>query len=175
MLRSRTDPQRDLAVLIPTHHQYGGFRLAGNSNIGAGAPVRTGAEREGVYPLFWAASHRLQVAARVLHRFAARSRSPRRSSAGIPYNQHVITVASAVSLLALTMSLVTPTWGVATAIALPLLGYIALRVFEDIDDVIGDLRVMFAPREHLVQQRIRIREEFVGVAEELEAQRLTGS
>ncbi|HEX2121017.1 MAG TPA: lysophospholipid acyltransferase family protein [Thermoanaerobaculia bacterium] len=69
----------------------------------------------------------------------------------------------------------TPTWGVATAIALPLLGYIALRVFEDIDDVIGDLRVMFAPREHLVQQRIRIREEFVGVAEELEAQRLTGS
>jgi hypothetical protein len=36
-------------------------------------------------------------------------------------------------------------------------------VFEDIDDVIGDLRVMFSPPEHLVKQRVRIREEILAV------------
>lgn len=64
------------------------------------------------------------------------------------------------------------TIGVATMVALPILGYIALRVFEDIDDVIGDLRVMFSPRENLVLQRMKIREEMLGVARELETLRL---
>lgn len=63
--------------------------------------------------------------------------------------------------------------GVATAVALPFLGYLALRVFEEIDDVIGDLRAvrhrMFRGHGHaqLVRERETIREELQAVAREL--------
>jgi glycerol-3-phosphate O-acyltransferase / dihydroxyacetone phosphate acyltransferase len=63
--------------------------------------------------------------------------------------------------------------GVITALALPFLGYLALRVFEEIDDVIGDLRAvrhrMFRSYGHarLVHQRKAIREELLAVAREL--------
>lgn len=65
-------------------------------------------------------------------------------------------------------------WALLSLIVFPTLGYIALRVFEDIDDVIGDLRAMkhrmFRRHGHtrLVQARRAIREEIVRVAEELE-------
>ncbi|HEX8253986.1 MAG TPA: lysophospholipid acyltransferase family protein [Thermoanaerobaculia bacterium] len=61
----------------------------------------------------------------------------------------------------------------AVAIVLPFLGYLALRVFEEFDDVIGDIRAvrhrMFRKYGHarLVQQREAIREEFIAVAREL--------
>lgn len=60
-------------------------------------------------------------------------------------------------------------WGVVALFVLPLLAYIALRVFEDLDDVIGDLRSLRyrADLSHLVQQRARIRDEIVAVAQEL--------
>ena len=63
--------------------------------------------------------------------------------------------------------------GVTTALALPILGYIALIVFEDADDIIGDLRAL-AYRvfrrygyERLVAQRRAIRDEIITVAREL--------
>jgi 1-acyl-sn-glycerol-3-phosphate acyltransferase len=65
--------------------------------------------------------------------------------------------------------------GVVTAIALPFLGYLALRVFEEIDDVIGDVRAirhrMFRRLGHtrLLRQRAAIREELLAVARELAA------
>jgi hypothetical protein len=57
----------------------------------------------------------------------------------------------------------------ATLIALPLLGLIALRVFEDLDDVIGDARALFRRRDsaRLLTQRLAIREELIDVAREL--------
>ena len=63
--------------------------------------------------------------------------------------------------------------GVVTAIALPFLAYLALRVFEDIDDVIGDLRAvrhrMFRKSGYarLVTQREAIRDEMLSVAREM--------
>ena len=63
--------------------------------------------------------------------------------------------------------------GVATGLALPVIAYIALIVFEDIDDLIGDLRAlayrMFRRYgyERLVAQRRAIRDEIITVAREL--------
>ena len=59
------------------------------------------------------------------------------------------------------------------ALALPFLGYLALIVFEEVDDVIGDLRAvrhrMFRTSGHaqLIAQREAIMEEFRAVAKEL--------
>jgi glycerol-3-phosphate O-acyltransferase/dihydroxyacetone phosphate acyltransferase len=66
------------------------------------------------------------------------------------------------------------TWGLASFVVFPLLGYIALRVFEDIDDVIGDVRAMghrvLRRQGHarLVKARRAIRDEIVKVAEEMD-------
>jgi 1-acyl-sn-glycerol-3-phosphate acyltransferase len=57
--------------------------------------------------------------------------------------------------------------GVVTALVLPLVAYVALRVFEDIDDITGDVRALLYPRAHLVSQRRAIQEEFVAVAREM--------
>ena len=57
--------------------------------------------------------------------------------------------------------------GVATAVVLPFLGYLALRVFEDIDDITGDLRGLFANRAHLVAMRSEIRDEMIAIEKEL--------
>lgn len=56
-----------------------------------------------------------------------------------------------------------------TFIAFPFLGWIALRVFEDLDDVIGDARALFRRRDaqRLNAERQRIREEMVAVAREM--------
>ena len=64
-------------------------------------------------------------------------------------------------------------WGVLSGLALPFLGYVALIVFEEIDDLIGDLRAlgyrMFRRYgyERLVEQRRAIRDEINTVAREL--------
>ena len=58
---------------------------------------------------------------------------------------------------------------IASLIAMPVLAYSALRVSEDLDDVIGDLRGLFASRDALVRQREMIREEILAIAEELPA------
>ena len=59
-------------------------------------------------------------------------------------------------------------WGVVATLTQPLLGYVALRVFEDIDDVIGDLRALFfGGYDTLIRQRMAIREEIQAVAREL--------
>ena len=59
-------------------------------------------------------------------------------------------------------------WGVVALLLGPLLGYVALRVFEDIDDVIGDLRALFfGGYESLRRQRMAIREEIEAVARDL--------
>jgi 1-acyl-sn-glycerol-3-phosphate acyltransferase len=57
---------------------------------------------------------------------------------------------------------------IAALIALPLLGRLALRVFEDLDDVIGDARALFRRRDsrRLTAQREAIREEMLAVARE---------
>lgn len=63
--------------------------------------------------------------------------------------------------------------GVVTAIALPFLGYAALRVFEEIDDVIGDVRAVLHRllktygHKRLVTQRESIRDEMLKVAREM--------
>jgi len=63
--------------------------------------------------------------------------------------------------------------GVVTALAVPFLGYIALYVFEEIDDVIGDLRAvghrLFRKYGYtrLLAQREAIRREMVEVAREM--------
>jgi hypothetical protein len=68
-----------------------------------------------------------------------------------------------------------PLAGVISALVLPFLGYLALRVLEDIDDAIGDLRAvrhrMFKGYGHarLVHQREAIRKELLAVARELGA------
>lgn len=60
-------------------------------------------------------------------------------------------------------------WGAAAMLVLPLLAWIALRVFEDIDDVVGDLRALWYRDDlaHLRAQRAQIRDEIAAVAEEL--------
>jgi glycerol-3-phosphate O-acyltransferase/dihydroxyacetone phosphate acyltransferase len=50
--------------------------------------------------------------------------------------------------------------GVATAVVLPFISYVALRVVEDIDDVIGDLRGLLLRREDLIAQRKALVDEF---------------
>ena len=68
-------------------------------------------------------------------------------------------------------------YGAGAAVALPLLGYLALRVFEEIDDITGDVRAvthrLFRRYGHarLVAQREAIRDQFLAVAREMEADR----
>jgi len=57
--------------------------------------------------------------------------------------------------------------GVVTALVLPFIAYVALIVFEDIDDVIGDLRAMVHPRDALLARRRAIREEIVAIEERM--------
>ena len=70
-------------------------------------------------------------------------------------------------------------WALASLVIQPILGYIALRISEDIDDVIGDVRAfshrLFRRRGYLrlVAQRKAILGEFVAVAQELESSRTT--
>ena len=65
--------------------------------------------------------------------------------------------------------------GLASLVVLPLLGYIALRVFEEIDDVIGDVRAivhrLFRRRGYLrlVAARRAILAEMIAVAQEMDA------
>lgn len=65
------------------------------------------------------------------------------------------------------------TWFAIALLILPLLGWIALRVFEDLDDVAGRARALLhralgrGAYLHLVAQRERIREEILAVAQEL--------
>jgi glycerol-3-phosphate O-acyltransferase/dihydroxyacetone phosphate acyltransferase len=64
-------------------------------------------------------------------------------------------------------------YGVATTIALPLLGYIALRFFEQLDEVIGRTRSLtwrIARRsafDRLLRTRAALRDEIVALAEEM--------
>ncbi|MGZ5440251.1 MAG: lysophospholipid acyltransferase family protein [Thermoanaerobaculia bacterium] len=57
--------------------------------------------------------------------------------------------------------------GVLTGLLLPFVGYVALRVFEDIDDIIGDVRGLVANREQLLAKRRAIREEIVAIEREI--------
>jgi 1-acyl-sn-glycerol-3-phosphate acyltransferase len=57
--------------------------------------------------------------------------------------------------------------GVLTALVLPFVAYLALRVFEDIDDIIGDVRGLFADRERLLAKKTGIREEIVAIEKEI--------
>jgi glycerol-3-phosphate O-acyltransferase / dihydroxyacetone phosphate acyltransferase len=59
--------------------------------------------------------------------------------------------------------------GVAVLLVLPLLAYLALRVFEDLDEVLADARALAqrGNRERLLARRGAIRNEFVAVAEEM--------
>ncbi len=57
--------------------------------------------------------------------------------------------------------------GVVTGLALPFVGYVALRVFEDVDDIIGDVRGLVANREQLLAKRRAIREEIVAIGREI--------
>ena len=63
--------------------------------------------------------------------------------------------------------------GLATGLALPIVAYVALIVFEDIDDIIGDVRAILYRvfrrygYERLVAQRRAIRDEIMTVAREL--------
>ncbi|MEA2325280.1 MAG: hypothetical protein QOE68_239, partial [Thermoanaerobaculia bacterium] len=64
-------------------------------------------------------------------------------------------------------------YAVLTAILLPLLGYVALRFFEQLDDVIGCTRALtwrLARRsafERLMRTRGELRDEIVALAEEM--------
>jgi hypothetical protein len=63
--------------------------------------------------------------------------------------------------------------GGVTLIAMPALGYLALRVLEDMDDVIGDLRALLHRifrsygYSKLVARRAAIRDEMLNVAREM--------
>jgi hypothetical protein len=59
---------------------------------------------------------------------------------------------------------------VATLIVIPILGWLALRVFEDLDRIIGKSRAFLFRRraiERLRARRRELRDEFVNVAEEM--------
>jgi glycerol-3-phosphate O-acyltransferase / dihydroxyacetone phosphate acyltransferase len=60
-------------------------------------------------------------------------------------------------------------WGIVALLVLPPLAWLALRVFEDIDDMIGDLRALRhrADLEALRKRRSQLRHEIAAVAEEL--------
>ena len=57
--------------------------------------------------------------------------------------------------------------GVLTGLALPFVAYLALRVFEDMDDIIGDLRGLITNREQLLAKRQAIRDEIVATYREI--------
>jgi glycerol-3-phosphate O-acyltransferase/dihydroxyacetone phosphate acyltransferase len=57
--------------------------------------------------------------------------------------------------------------GMIAALVLPFVAYVALRVFEDIDDVVGDLRALVTNREHLIAKRRAIRDEIVALEKEI--------
>jgi glycerol-3-phosphate O-acyltransferase / dihydroxyacetone phosphate acyltransferase len=57
--------------------------------------------------------------------------------------------------------------GMATGLALPFAAYVALLVFEDMDDIIGDLRALVTNREHLIAKRNALRDEIVAVEREI--------
>jgi hypothetical protein len=59
--------------------------------------------------------------------------------------------------------------GVVTALVLPVIAYVALRVFEDLEDIAGDVRALLHPREQLVAQRRAILAELFDVAREMES------
>lgn len=59
-------------------------------------------------------------------------------------------------------------WGIVIAIVLPFVAYVTLRVFEEIDDIIGDIRGLLYPRKHLVVQRRAILAEIFDVAREMD-------
>ncbi len=56
--------------------------------------------------------------------------------------------------------------GLIVGLVLPFIAYVALRVFEDIDDIIGDLRAMVTKREHLIARWKALRDEIVAIGEE---------
>jgi glycerol-3-phosphate O-acyltransferase / dihydroxyacetone phosphate acyltransferase len=58
--------------------------------------------------------------------------------------------------------------GAVTVLGLPFLAYAAVRVFEDIDDIAGDIRGLLYPRKHLLVQRRAILAELFDVAREME-------
>ena len=58
--------------------------------------------------------------------------------------------------------------GVATAVALPFVAWIALRGFEDMDAIIGDLRALVTNREQLLAKRRAIRDELVAIEKEFD-------
>lgn len=57
--------------------------------------------------------------------------------------------------------------GVITGLALPFVAYLALRVFEDMDDIVGDLRGLITNREQLLAKRQAIRDEIVATYREI--------
>lgn len=57
--------------------------------------------------------------------------------------------------------------GLGTGLALPFVAYVALRVFEDMDDIIGDLRGLVADREKLLAKRRAILYEMIAVEKEI--------
>jgi glycerol-3-phosphate O-acyltransferase / dihydroxyacetone phosphate acyltransferase len=57
--------------------------------------------------------------------------------------------------------------GVGAGVVLPFVAYLALRVFEDIDRVIGDVRGLVTDREQLLAKRRAIREEILAVEREI--------
>jgi glycerol-3-phosphate O-acyltransferase / dihydroxyacetone phosphate acyltransferase len=57
--------------------------------------------------------------------------------------------------------------GVLVGVVLPFVAYVALRVFEDMDRIVGDLRGLVVNREGLLAQRRAIRDEIVAVETEL--------
>ena len=62
-----------------------------------------------------------------------------------------------------------PIPAIVSVVVLPLLGYIALLVFEDIDDVIGRARALFhRSRAKLAEQRKSIRAEILSIGDEIE-------
>ncbi len=61
-----------------------------------------------------------------------------------------------------------PLAALAAIVVLPLLGYIALVVFEDIDEAIGRTRALLhRSRETLAQQRNSIRAELLAIGDEI--------
>ena len=58
-------------------------------------------------------------------------------------------------------------WGLAAAIAFPLLGYLALRVFVQLDDLRVTTFHTIRPASRLAEERERIREEIAAVAREM--------
>ena len=64
--------------------------------------------------------------------------------------------------------------GVITGLVLPFVAYVALLVFEDIDDVIGDVRGLVADREQLLAKRRAIQDEIVAVEREFSSASRSG-